>query len=268
MKILPTCLLLAAVLVAAPALAIGDLADLQVIDRTTGETLQVYRGRGAWWIAGMPGHRYSIGIQNRGGGRLLAVTSVDGLNVLTGQPAAFGQTGYVFEAGSRYEITGWRKSDAEVAAFEFTALSNAYATRTGRPANVGVLGVALFRERQAPPPPPVVATPFPEVGMMSRGPAPAADMAAQRSGGHASPQAESAPAAAAPRLGTGHGPREYSAVDHTTFERARSTPDEVLALRYDSYEHLVELGVVPARRATPRPFPGSDGYGYVPDPPR
>ena len=265
MKILPTCLLLAAVFSAPPALAIGGLAELRVIDRTTGETLPVYRGRGTWWIAGTPGHRYSIDIENRNGGRLLAITSVDGLNVLTGQTAAFGQTGYVFDRGSHYEITGWRRSDAEVAAFEFTALPNAYATRTGRPANVGVLGVALFRERL---PPPVTVAPFLEDRMMSRGASPPSDMAAQRSAGLASPQASSVPAAAAPSLGTAHGAREYSEVSHTTFERARSAPDEVLALRYDSYEHLVELGVIPRRLPTPRAFPGSDGYGYVPDPPR
>ena len=264
MKILPTCVLLAAVLGAPPALAIGDLAELRVIDRTTGETLPVYRGRGTWWIAGTPGHRYSIDIENRDGGRLLAITSVDGLNVLTGQTAAFGQTGYVFDRSSHYEITGWRKSDAAVAAFEFTALPNAYATRTGRPANVGVLGVALFRERL---PPPDFVAPFAEERMKSRGAAPSSDMAAQRSAGLARPQAESAPAAA-PSLGTAHGAREYSEVSHTTFERARSTPDEVLALRYDSYEHLVELGVIPRRLSTPRAFPGSDGDGYVPDPPR
>jgi hypothetical protein len=266
MKILPTCLLLAAVLGAPPALALGDLAELRVIDRTTGETLPVYRSRGSWWIAGTPGHRYSIDIENRDGGRLLAITSVDGLNVLTGQTAAFGQTGYVFDRGSRYEITGWRKSDAEVASFEFTALSNAYATRTGRPANVGVLGVALFRERLPPPSDPVA--PFAEERMKSRGASPYSDMAAQRAAGLASPRAESAAAAAAPSLGTAHGAREYSEVSHTTFERARATPDEVLALRYDSFEHLVELGVIPRRLPTPRAFPGSDGYGYVPDPPR
>ncbi len=264
MKILPTCVLLAAVLGAPPALAIGDLAELRVIDRTTGETLPVYRGRGTWWIAGTPGHRYSIDIENRDGGRLLAITSVDGLNVLTGQTAAFGQTGYVFDRSSHYEITGWRKSDAAVAAFEFTALPNAYATRTGRPANVGVLGVALFRERL---PPPDAVAPFAEERMKSRGASPASDMPAQRSAGLASPRAESVPATA-PSLGTAHGAREYSEVSHTTFERARSTPDEVLALRYDSFEHLVELGVIPHRLPTPRAFPGSDGYGYVPDPPR
>jgi len=56
----------------------------------------------------------------------------------------------------------WRKSADEVAAFTFTASPNSYAARTGRPANVGVIGVAVFRERQQPQvfQPPVPAEPL------------------------------------------------------------------------------------------------------------
>ena len=107
-------------------------------------------------MAGRPGARYAIEIRNRLGERLLAVTSVDGVNVVSGATAAWDQTGYVFGPGERYQITGWRKTDAEVAAFTFTDSPNSYAERTGRPANVGVIGVALFRERQ---PQPVYAPP-------------------------------------------------------------------------------------------------------------
>ena len=38
----------------------------------------------------------------------------------------------------------------DVAQFYFTDLPDSYAARTGRPRNVGVIGVAVFRE--APPP--------------------------------------------------------------------------------------------------------------------
>src|SRR5208283_5866339 len=95
-------------------------------------------------------------IRNCLGERLLAVTSVDGINVISGATAGWDQTGYVFGPGERYQITGWCKSDAEVAAFTFTDSPNSYAERTGRPANVGVVGVAVFRER---PPQPVYALP-------------------------------------------------------------------------------------------------------------
>jgi len=67
------------------------------------------------------------------------------------------------------------------------------------------------------------------------------------------------------RLGTGHGAREYSHVDNTTFERASRRPAEQLAIYYDSYRNLVSQGIIerPIARQDPRPFPNS----YVPDPP-
>jgi hypothetical protein len=123
---------------------------VQIIDRDTGSVLPMYRSRGEYWVAGRPGARYSIMIQNHRGERILAVTAVDGINVISGETGAWSQSGYVFSPGERYEIAGWRKSNAEIAAFNFTAADNSYAERTGRPANVGVIGVALFLERPAP----------------------------------------------------------------------------------------------------------------------
>ena len=48
------------------------------------------------------------------------------------------------------EITGWRKSLERTAAFYFTDLGDSYAARTGRPQNVGVIGVAVFQEKAPP----------------------------------------------------------------------------------------------------------------------
>ena len=129
--------------------AVGRLADLQIIDRDSGATLPVYMHSGGYWVAGVPGHRYAIALRSRSGERLLSVTTVDGINVVSGETGAWDQGGYVYAPGETYEIDGWRKSDQEVADFNFTASPNSYATRTGRPANVGVIGVALFRERRA-----------------------------------------------------------------------------------------------------------------------
>jgi hypothetical protein len=129
------------------ASAVGRVADVNVIDRNTGRTLPVYFHQGEYWVAGQPGAKYAIQIRNSRGPRVLAVTSVDGLNVLSGETADFGQSGYVFESGQRYGIEGWRKSDSEVAAFVFTASGDSYAERIGKPRDLGVIGVALFRER-------------------------------------------------------------------------------------------------------------------------
>ncbi|CAN7440879.1 hypothetical protein LJR129_002861 [Acidovorax sp. LjRoot129] len=275
-----------------PAQAVGRLADITIVDRDTGATLPVHYAKGEYWVAGRPGSRYAVTVHNRIGERVLAVPSVDGVNVLSGETAAWGQTGYVFSPHERYQITGWRKSNSEVAAFEFSSLANSYASRTGRPAHVGVIGVALFRERQPLPLPSVAPEPYRQrrelresADRLSDTPAPALPAPAPASPAAAAPApaseaessiaaqaagnvAKAAPAAAA-RLGTAHGQRETSVVSHTSFTRLQERPNEVITIRYDSRENLVAAGVIrehPVRQPTPRAFPQSDNPSYVPDP--
>jgi hypothetical protein len=266
---------------AANAHATGRLADVQVIDRETGSVLPLYRSHGEYWVAGRPGVRYSIVIQNHRGERLLAVAAVDGVNVISGETGAWGQSGYVFDPGERYEISGWRKSNTEIADFNFTSAGNSYAARTGRPANIGIIGVALFLERPAPPPridyyDPLARNPNSakdEAAVDAARAAPAAPPLASNTpngagSAYASAQAQRS-AAPAEKLGTGHGSREYSYVQNTTFDRQSSTPNEVIKIRYDSYENLVAMGVVASRPAwqPANPFPDSVLPKYVPDPP-
>ena len=136
------------------------LTEVTVLNRATGERLKPYRHHGKLYVAGSPGDPYQIELASRGGERLLTVLSVDGINVLNGQTAMPSQSGYVLDAGQTYAISGWRKSMSDVAQFVFTALPDSYAARTGRPGNVGVIGVAVFREKALPPP---VVLPMPTV---------------------------------------------------------------------------------------------------------
>jgi len=73
----------------------------------------------------------------------------------------------------------------------------------------------------------------------------------------------------APKLGTGHGEREYSYVNHTEFLRMQTQPNEVIRIRYDSLDNLFAMGIIRRPRpATPtaNPFPSSPEQQYVPDP--
>lgn len=239
----------APVLASLPAHATeAGLMDLRVIDRHRGNEVPIYRHRGQLWIAGEPGLRYAVELRNRTGERLLGVVSVDGVNVITGQTASTDQAGYVVRPWGSTEITGWRKSEREVAAFHFTRVDRSYAARTGRPDDVGVIGVAVFRER------PVYAVPEPQVRPW-QDPDRITPYSSRRSG----------PADAAPSLGTGHGEREIDRARRTEFERLSSSPDEVISIRYDSYDKLVAMGVIRRqRRLRPDPFPGN--RGFVPDP--
>jgi hypothetical protein len=267
--------------------SVGSLASVSLIDRDSGRVLPVYRYRGEYWVAGNPGSKYSIAVTNRQGARVLAVVSVDGVNVLTGETAAFEQTGYVFNGHQRYDVSGWRKSDHEIAAFNFVASPRSYAERTGRPDHVGTIGVALFRERYEPP----RFYPAPDYRYRYEGqdssrellkrheaessPAPTAQGApgATADGAKRSYSGAAGASRAEEKLGTGHGRREWDSVTRTTFERASSQPAEVIRIRYDSRENLIAMGVIPDSRRpwdrTPNPFPDSFGNnGYVPDPPR
>ena len=219
-------------------------------------------------MAGNPGSRYAVMITNLRGERLLAVTSVDGINVISGEAAAWNQTGYVFQGGQGYAINGWRKSNEEVADFNFTALPNSYAALTGRPANVGIIGVALFLEKRPP-----IAQYTPDSAEASSAPA-------ERAGAARAPAAADAAVAerqslaalqsfAAPKLGTGHGAREVSYVSTAEFQRLSDSPNEIIRIRYDRFDNLVAMGIAHARPVpmNPSAFPDSDASRFVPDPP-
>ncbi len=124
----------------------AGMVDVTILDRTTGERLTVYSHEGQRWVAGTPGHRYAVSVRSRSPGRILGVVSVDGINVVSGDTAAWGQRGYVLSPRESFDILGWRKSQDRVADFVFTDLPDSYAARTGRPDDVGVIGVAVFRE--------------------------------------------------------------------------------------------------------------------------
>jgi hypothetical protein len=263
--------------------AFADPVDLQVIDRATHQPLRVWRHDGRLFVAGRPGARYSLRVTNNTDGRVLVVMSVDGVNILTGETAGYDQRGYIFDAHDSYEVTGWRKSTTEVAAFAFAPLPQSYAARTGRPADVGVIGMAVFDEKVEPPP---EADTAPQAEPDLSGGQPAPDRAWRNRQSLAAPMMAPPPppaaALAAPpptstvtaerrddRLGTAHGPRERSVITEEPFERATTYPQIVRQIEYDTYDHLVASGIIPAEDDhRPRPFPAyPDGERFVPDPP-
>jgi hypothetical protein len=249
----------------------GALADLEVYDRTAGRTLPIYEHRGRLYVAGEPGHQYELRVRNSSAARVLAVTSVDGVNVVTGETAAQEQSGYVLDRWDSVRIEGWRKSLDEVATFYFTRLADSYAARTGRPHDVGVIGVALFRERRPDYEP--CCSPWRD----DRQAAPAAEPEASAQASDEVTRERDASGARAQRrseskseskLGTGHGPREASPAQYVNFRRASSSPDETIVIYYDSRRNLVAQGVLPQPQRPwfadrrPDPFPN----GFVPDP--
>ena len=262
--------------------AAAAIGSIDIVSRAEGRTLPVYKQDGRQWIVGTPGQEYGIRVCNTTGERVLAVMSVDGVNIVSGETASPSQSGYVLSANECYEIDGWRKSNSTTAAFYFTELPDAYATRTGRPDNVGVIGVAFFREKQrvvGKDAPKIAGTPPPEPVARQDAGAPAARAMAgearandtARARGEAAAASEAVPAPApAPmaKIGTGHGRYEQSYVQNTRFERESAAPNLTLAINYDRRENLVAMGILPPPWASRNvnPFPAWPGR-FVPDPP-
>jgi hypothetical protein len=233
----------------------GGPVDLAVVDRDSGQWLSPTVHRGQRWIAGTPGHRYSVRLANTSGRRVLVVLSVDGVNAISGQTAHPSQTGYVLAPWQTMEVEGWRKSLDQVAQFVFTDLPDSYAARTGRPDNVGVIGVAVFEEAG--------------MALEDRRRGEVLDRVERGDAAkNSAPAAARESDAAAQSIGTGHGQREWSPASHTQFVRATRAPTQVSELRYDDYDTLVARGVLRSyarypRDSRPRAFP----EGFVADPP-
>jgi hypothetical protein len=265
--------------------------DLQVVDRATGQPLRVWRHHGRLFVAGQPGAPYSLRVTNHTDGRVLVVLSVDGVNIVNGETANYNQRGYVLTGYQSHDINGWRKSETEIAAFSFAPLPQSYAARTGRPSDVGIIGMAVFKEKVVPPTP-IEVSPPPEPRSRDqaqsgayRAPRAAADVPTipplpippvqQRAAEPAPPTASGQPQDLVvtarrqeEKLGTAHGAREWSLATIVKFERATRYPQSVLQIEYDTYANLIAGGVIPAANRRPLPFPSNSGHdGYVPDPP-
>ena len=270
------------------------------IESAGGGALPTYQYGGSTYVAGRMGERYNIRVHNHTGERVEAVVSVDGRDVVSGQVGNYKtQRGYVLEPYASVVIDGYRQSLDHVAAFRFTDVGNSYSGRWGNPQNVGVIGVAVFKEyqprRRPNPPTPIATRPYYdpyygdveyEAGGRAAGsaPPPADAPAAQKSAptsaearGDAYYRDSTARYERSPRLGTQYGETTYSSVREVTFERRhKRRPDSVTTIYYDSAENLRARGIIPdpyfapppPYDPTPYPYVERDRYNqYAPPPP-
>jgi len=254
------------------------------VEDGSGRTLPTYYQGGRTYLLGERGERYAIRVDNRSGGRVEAVISVDGRDAITGRVADYRrQRGYVLPAWGSVTVDGFRQSLDAVASFRFSTPGQSYSSRMGTPENVGVLGVACFVER----PRPVAVVPYSPPyydrdkraarrsspgrargGSSADGVAPEA----KSRSGSARPGYAPAPQESTGNLGTEYGESRYSPVSTTTFERAEgSYPRQVLTLYYDDLAGLEARGIrvrpdpEPVRwYPSPQPFPESR---FAPPPP-
>jgi hypothetical protein len=216
--------------------------------------LPTFAQGGRLFVLATVGERYSVRIVNPTAGRVEAVVSVDGLDAIDGRPASVAKRGYLIGPFGDVTIDGWRTSLDSVAAFRFSSVRASYAARTGHDRNVGVVGVAFFRER-----PVVMRIPPPSVARAAPASPPSSE-SASGAAGRAATADESRPG-----LGTQFGEQHDSYVTEVPFQRAGTSPDVVAELRYDDREGLIARGIrifppdvredENARRDRAEPFP-------------
>jgi hypothetical protein len=209
-----------------------------------GAPLPTFERRGRTYALGALGQRYSVRVRNGASWRAEVVVSVDGRDVLDGRPASAGKRGYVVEPYGEVTVDGYRLGLDSVATFRFATVPRSYAALEGDARDVGVIGVAVYRER-APQP----------VAELARPAAPRLDGAAPRgetSAAPAAPAPSAAPGATAkaeraasarPGLGTEFGEERGSRARPVAFQRASRRPEAILTLRYDDRDGLVALGI-------------------------
>jgi hypothetical protein len=242
-----------------------------------GSPLPAFRARGRVYVLGELGKRYTLRVRNDSGRRIEVVASVDGRDVVDGRPASLEKRGYRVDAHGELTIEGFRLSQEAVAAFRFSSVGRSYAARMGDAQDVGVIGLAVFPERERRRPA-AARPPWPErleeLGAAGQG-------RDAQPGSEASAEAKAAPAPGAaaraerrPGLGTEFGEEHDSHVDVVAFERARAEPDALLTVRYDDRAGLVALGIDVDRRLARRddawlrdraqPFRATPGYSQPP----
>ena len=213
-----------------------------------GSTRTTHWVGGERFVEGRIGERYVIRVHNPTWHRIEAVVAVDGRDVIDGRPSSLNKRGYVIPPHGFVDIDGFRLSNHDVAAFRFSRVRDSYASRMGTPFRIGVIDIALFRERGTHRP------------VMPR------DRAAESTSRERGSRSQ-----APPGLGTEFGERRVSPVRETHFERENWTyPTWQKTLRYDSRQGLCERGVQsmcpgpPPWRSSPRSFaqppPGWGGY--------
>jgi hypothetical protein len=130
--------------------------DVQVITEN-GETAPTFALKDRFYVQGNLNQRYTIRVTNPTARRVEAVVTVDGLDVVDGEPGDLNKRGYIVPAYSETRIEGFRTSLADVATFRFSSVDNSYAGKKGKSRNVGVIAVAIFEETAPPPDQQIIA---------------------------------------------------------------------------------------------------------------
>ncbi len=267
--------------------------------------LPIWVHNDGYFVEGIPGRRYTIDVRNcRPRTRVEFVVSVDGIDIHDGQDGDEKKSGLVIPGGSQWSFEGYRTSMNTVATFRFCAPDGSYAALTGRPKNIGVIGIAAYDEKEV-----LFRTPKPvSPWLLSRIPGyprPRTWVEAAGNAGNTQDYSLNFDETSTPisshdtvettyrgsmekgeierghylstnvssqSIGTQYGEERSSMVTPTTFVRVSTSPNFRVSIRYETAEVLEKMGIpvhkayYTAPEASPDPFP-SGTHPFVPPPP-
>ncbi|MDA1335235.1 MAG: hypothetical protein O2794_04515 [bacterium] len=112
-----------------------------------GRSVQEFEKDNQVYIEGRIGSQYSIEVKNPCYTRMLAVVTIDGVNVISGKPSSENDhMGYIINGNSSTVIEGFRKDKETVGKFKFCQKSKSYCNEKGLDGNNGVIGVRIYGE--------------------------------------------------------------------------------------------------------------------------
>lgn len=129
-----------------------------------GKPAREYYHEGKFYVEARKNTEYTIKVKNHGHKKIMAIISVDGIDVLKGRSAIDAESGYIINPYSSTEIKGYRINDDNVATFKFDDGKVSYSTQVeqkfdkkkiqevkeGKRApskNNGVIGVRIWEEK-------------------------------------------------------------------------------------------------------------------------
>lgn len=126
------------------------MKDTKVDIKVNGKSVDQYEHNDCTFIEAREGTEYSISVRNNSYKRKLAIVTVDGLNVITGEPQGNdNKNGYVINAHDVLEIKGFRQDMNSVGTFKFCKKGASYCNEKGLKGNNGVIGVRVYDEKSA-----------------------------------------------------------------------------------------------------------------------
>lgn len=215
------------------------------------------------YVEAEKGERYGIRIRNNTGLRVGVVVAVDGRNIISGEKSYLRNRERMYILGPYESETydGWRTSRDTVNRFYFTEPGDSYAGAFRDYSAMGVVAVAVYREKDAP-----LSRTYDNRGKEGTG---REDRSGARAPAPGAPGEGAAGKLAAERNGEAAG-TGFGNEKHSPSIRVRFTPERRVAerhfLKYEWRNTLCQKGVIDCRFTRNR-FWNDDDDGYAPYPP-